>query len=173
MVLRFCVAFLGDFLSTGSFCWCLLVIWISAVWDFFSRRVSYTFLNSSTFAFYATQNIMMIRQPLGKLGKQKRSFHQNWRLDGQGLPLQPTIPYGSFLRQKGLVQQGRGHCTTTSCGFLFFSHMELEWEGNYLHTLNGHEDIIIIRDLTGKQKRMGTLGQRIKSAERPWCAMRA
>ncbi|KAL0476065.1 hypothetical protein QR685DRAFT_579150 [Neurospora intermedia] len=62
-----------------------------------------------------------------------------------------------FLRQKGLVQQGRGHCTTNILRVsVFSSHMELEWEGSYLHSVNGHEDIIIIRDLRGKQKRMGT-----------------
>jgi hypothetical protein len=35
MVLRFALPFWGTFQSTGSFCWCLLVIWISAVRDFF------------------------------------------------------------------------------------------------------------------------------------------
>ena len=129
MVLRFCVAFLGDFLSTGSFCWCLLVNWISAVWDFFSRRVSYTFLTSSTFAFYATTKHHDDPTTTGEIGKAKRSFHQNWRLDGQGLPLHQPYRMGLSYDKKGLCNRGGAIARQHLAGFCFFHIWNLNGKG--------------------------------------------
>ncbi|KAK3493764.1 hypothetical protein B0T13DRAFT_474423 [Neurospora crassa] len=135
MVLRFCVAFLRNFSVHGVVLLVFTGIWISAAWDFFSRRVSYTFLNFFHLCILRDTKHHDDPTTTGEIGKAKRSFHQNWRLDGQGLPLQPTIRYGSFYDKKGLCNRGGAIARQTSCGFLFFLHI---WN------LNGKGAIFIL-----------------------------